>query len=127
MYSFRHFHTTDDKDEPPKKVSYTFDADQIKGTTRGRGGLMLMAFTCSKCETKQARTFSKESYEQGVVLLRCEGCDNLHLIADNLGWFRDNKVNIQQIMEEKGEKLHTNVSKDGIEFVINNGPSDQEV
>jgi len=78
-----------------------------------------MAFTCSKCETKQARTFSKESYEKGVVLLRCEGCDNLHLIADNLGWFRDEKVNIQKIMEEKGEKLTTNVSDEGIEFVIN--------
>lgn len=80
------------KNEDP--VKYNFDADQIKGTTRGRGGLMLMAFTCSKCETKQAKTFSKESYEHGVVLLRCDGCENLHLIADNLGWFRDNKVNI---------------------------------
>jgi protein import protein ZIM17 len=53
-----------------------------------------MAFTCSKCETKQAKTFSKESYTQGVVLVRCDGCNNLHLIADNLGWFRDTKVNI---------------------------------
>ena len=82
-----------------------------------------MAFTCSKCETKQARTFSKESYEKGVVLLRCEGCDNLHLIADNLGWFRDEKVNIQQLMAEKGEKLTTNVSDEGIEFVINESPT----
>jgi protein import protein ZIM17 len=53
-----------------------------------------MAFTCVKCETKQARTFSKESYEKGVVLVRCEGCDKLHLIADNLGWFNDEKTNI---------------------------------
>jgi mitochondrial protein import protein ZIM17 len=79
---------------------------------------MLMAFTCSKCETKQAKTFSKDSYQNGVVLLRCEGCDNLHLIADNLGWFRDNKVNIQLLMEEKGEQVLTNMSKDGIEFVL---------
>lgn len=77
-----------------------------------------MAFTCSKCETKQAKTFSKDSYQNGVVLLRCEGCDNLHLIADNLGWFRDNKVNIQLLMEEKGEQVLTNMSKDGIEFVL---------
>ena len=80
-----------------------------------------MAFTCVKCETKQARTFSKESYEKGVVLVRCEGCDKLHLIADNLGWFNDEKTNIQTIMEEKGEKLMTNVSDQGIEFVINEG------
>jgi len=35
-----------------------------------------------------------------VVLIRCEGCDNLHLIADNLGWFRDERVNIEDILRE---------------------------
>ena len=80
-----------------------------------------MAYTCAKCETKQARTFSKESYEKGVVLVRCEGCDKLHLIADNLGWFRDEKVNISTIMEEKGEKLNTNISNESIEFTLNEG------
>ena len=109
------------EDDKSSKVSYKFDADQIKGTTRGRGGLLLMAYTCAKCETKQARTFSKESYEKGVVLVRCEGCDKLHLIADNLGWFRDEKVNISTIMEEKGEKLNTNISNESIEFTLNEG------
>lgn len=78
-----------------------------------------MAFTCAKCDTKQAKTFSKDSYESGVVLLRCEGCDSLHLIADNLGWFRDQKVNIEDIMREKGEKVSvsTNITDDSIEFI----------
>ena len=65
--------------------------------------MLMMANTCGKCEAKQARTFSRHSYEKGVVLIRCEGCDSLHLIADNMGWFRDEKVNIEQIMREKGE------------------------
>ena len=49
----------------------------------------MMMYTCAVegCDTKQARTFTKDSYNHGVVLLRCEGCNNLHLIADNLGWF----------------------------------------
>jgi hypothetical protein len=55
-----------------------------------------------------ARTFSKFSYKKGVVLIRCAGCDSLHLIADNLGWFRDEGVNIEQIMKEKGELIHKN-------------------
>lgn len=75
-----------------------------------------MAFTCSKCETKQARTFSKDSYTKGVVLLRCGGCDSLHLIADNLGWFRDSKTNIEDLMKEKGDKVTTNIDDNSIEF-----------
>mgnify|MGYP002635602353 CR=1 FL=1 len=102
-----------------KKVSYTFDADDIKGNTRGKGGTLLMAFTCTVCDTKQARTFNKDSYTKGVVLLRCGGCDNLHLIADNLGWFRDGKTNIQDIMKEKGDTVKTNIDDNSIAFDIN--------
>ena len=54
---------------------------------------------------RAARTFSKDSYTKGVVLLRCGGCDSLHLIADNLGWFRDSKTNIEDLMKEKGDKV----------------------
>jgi len=75
-----------------------------------------MAFTCGKCGTKQARTFSKDSYDNGVVLVKCSGCDSLHLIADNLGWFKDSKTNIQDIMAEKGDKVVTNVDDNSIEF-----------
>ena len=43
-----------------------------------------------------------------MVLIRCEGCDNLHLIADNLGWFENDgvykgkNINIETIMRDKG-------------------------
>ena len=53
----------------------------------------------------------------GVVLIRCEGCDNLHLIADNLGWFRDEGVNIEQLMKEKGKKVYRYVTKETMEFI----------
>ena len=78
----------------------------------------MMAYTCSVCETKQARTFPQDAYTKGVVLLRCEGCDKLHLIADNLGWFRDESVNIEQIMAEKGETVNTNIRESTIEFTV---------
>jgi len=38
-------------------------------------------------------------------LVRCEGCNNNHLIADNLGWFEDDPVNIEILMERNGEKV----------------------
>jgi len=114
-------------DDGSKKVSYTFNQDEIKGNRRGQEGLLLMAFTCSKCETKQAKTFSKQSYTKGVILIRCDGCDSLHLIADNLGWFEDSSVNIQDIMREKGEQVTTNITDSGIEFEVKNPESSEPV
>jgi len=66
---------------------------------------MSIIFTCNVCKTRQAKSMSKKSYEKGVVLIRCDGCDNLHLIADNLGWFRDEKINIVDILKEKEEEV----------------------
>jgi protein import protein ZIM17 len=40
-----------------------------------------------------------------VVLVRCQGCTNLHLIADNLNWFGESNKNIESILAEKGEKV----------------------
>ncbi|KAG5459291.1 MAG: DNL zinc finger-domain-containing protein [Olpidium bornovanus] len=48
---------------------------------------------------------SKLAYTKGVVLIQCEGCSNRHLIADNLGWFRDKKVNVEDLVRENGEVI----------------------
>ncbi|CAH8328622.1 unnamed protein product [Eruca vesicaria subsp. sativa] len=47
----------------------------------------MMVFTWKVCETRSMKMVRKESYEKGVAAVRCEGCDNLHLIADRRGWF----------------------------------------
>jgi mitochondrial protein import protein ZIM17 len=79
----------------PHPLIVIVDSKDIKGPTRNRKGLLMIMFTCNVCQHRQGRTFSKDAYEVGVVLIRCEGCENLHLIADNLGWFRDEQVNIE--------------------------------
>ena len=50
---------------------------------------MGIIFKCNVCNTRNAQSFSKKSYEEGVVIVKCCNCGSLHLIADNLGWFED--------------------------------------
>lgn len=57
------------------------------------------------CETRSAKTLSKHAYFHGVVLVRCPHCENLHLIADRLGWFEEESTDIESILKAKGEHV----------------------
>jgi hypothetical protein len=57
-----------------------------EGDASSRMGIQ---FRCQICDHTLQKTFTRQSYEHGVVLIRCDSCENLHLIADNLGWFKD--------------------------------------
>ena len=51
----------------------------------------------------------------------------MHLIADNLGWFRDEKVNIEQIMQEQGNKVNKYVTNEALEFILTKDDTTQEL
>lgn len=79
------------------------DKDISKHETYGK---MQIIFTCTVCNTRNSRKFSKVSYEKGIVIVECDGCKANHLIADNLGWFPDvGCKNIEEILATKGEKV----------------------
>ncbi|CAN1238096.1 DNL-type zinc finger protein [Linum grandiflorum] len=63
-----------------------------------------MMFTCNVCETRSLKTLSKDSYEKGVVVARCGGCNNLHLIADRLGWFGE-PGSVEDLLASRGEAV----------------------
>lgn len=65
---------------------------------------LAMIFTCNVCETRSVKTASRESYEKGVVVARCGGCNNLHLIADHLGLF-GKPGSIEDFLAARGEEV----------------------
>ncbi|KAN0121104.1 zf-DNL domain containing protein [Russula decolorans] len=71
-----------------------------------------LTFTCTagSCSTRSTHQFTKRAYEKGIVLIECPGCKTRHLIADNLGWFKesteDGKLrNIEDILRARGDAV----------------------
>lgn len=77
---------------------------------------LAFVFTCKVCETRSMKTASRESYEKGVVVARCGGCNNLHLIADRLGWFGE-PGSIEDFLAAQGEKVKKG-SSDTLNFTL---------
>lgn len=55
----------------------------------------------ARCQKRSEETFSKQSYHSGTVIIRCEGCRNLHLIADHLKIISETKVELEDILQGK--------------------------
>jgi len=104
--------------EPYNWFSSTNSEDQ-DAQKLGKAATKKMAiFTCKICDTRSARTFSMESYTKGVVIVTCFGCKNRHVIADNLGWFGDDK-NIEETLQKRGEEVFKSIGpNDTIELLL---------
>lgn len=79
-----------------------------------------LTFTCTagperqqpECGERSTHEFSKNSYENGIVLVQCPKCKARHLIADHLGWFKEitkdgQLKTLEDIMKDKGEEAIT--------------------
>lgn len=71
-----------------------------------------ITFTCTvpDCGTRSTHEFTKRSYQKGIVIVQCPGCESRHLIADHLGWFKESTEEgklktVEDLMRAKGESV----------------------
>ncbi|EIN03912.1 zf-DNL-domain-containing protein [Punctularia strigosozonata HHB-11173 SS5] len=113
--------------DPPQNALSPPPADspgsQVLGKIEQR---LQITFTCTvtDCGTRSSHEFTKRSYERGIVIVQCPGCQNRHLIADHLGWFKesteDGKLRtVEDLMRAKGEQVrrgHIDGSGEVVEY-----------
>ena len=85
-------HATDRKEPPPPASAQPVGSTASEETTSTSSSAnarkdLYMMFTGAKCETRAARGFSRQAFENGVVIVTCPGCQVKHVIADRMGWF----------------------------------------
>lgn len=67
------------------------------------------------------------AYNTGVVMVRCYGCDNLHLIADRLNWFDEGSVDVHDLIARYGSAEEAAASDGSVKTSLQLTPADIEV
>eukprot|EP00282_Hemiselmis_andersenii_P026061 CAMPEP_0171998966 /NCGR_PEP_ID=MMETSP1041-20130122/1521_1 /TAXON_ID=464988 /ORGANISM="Hemiselmis andersenii, Strain CCMP439" /LENGTH=337 /DNA_ID=CAMNT_0012652381 /DNA_START=6 /DNA_END=1020 /DNA_ORIENTATION=- len=85
-----------------------FEKGQRRRQAAGEGGGDAVHLQQVRDATEQE--VHADGNEKGIVVVKCDGCEAKHLIADNIGWYKDwtgeaGGTNIEEIMASKGVSI----------------------
>ena len=95
----------------------------VPGATNTEAKKLAIIYTCKVCDTRSAKQFTEQAYKHGVVLVRCPGCQNLHLISDKLGMFEDKGEDgkgwdVEKALTKAGENVKAVSGEDVLELTL---------
>lgn len=69
-----------------------------------------LAFTCdaNDCGTRISKRIKRRSYERGTVVVQCPTCEKYHIIADNMGMYKEvtgGARNVEELAKQQGQKV----------------------
>lgn len=116
-------HELSGNDDNNKTLDSGESFTDVPGTTNTKGKTLAIIYTCKVCNTRSAKQFTEQAYKHGVVLVKCPGCENHHLIADRLGWFEDRGVDgkgwdVERLLAEVGENVRAVSGNDVLELTL---------
>jgi len=120
----------EDSSDHLRAVLENIRLQMAKRSMKDKSPKIALAFTCTHTgdcsqatpeDRRAVKIISKKSYEEGVVLVKCP-CEKLHLIADNLGWFGEER-NIEEILRNKGEEVQRLRAEDLVDLDAQRSPS----
>ncbi|KAL3650006.1 hypothetical protein CASFOL_006409 [Castilleja foliolosa] len=75
-----------------------------------------MIFFCKSCNVRSVKIVCRDSYDKGVVIARCDGCNDLHLLVDRLGLVGEH-ASIEEFLAAHGQDVEKN-SVDALNLML---------
>ena len=98
----------DDKNAAAVPSTSAGDAKDVQGTAEERANKRKDLYMMFRRQVRDspAKGFSRQAYENGVVIVRCPGCQVQHLVADRYGWFGE-PGSVEDFLKGRGETVVT--------------------
>ncbi|GER48952.1 Zim17-type zinc finger protein [Striga asiatica] len=94
------------KHEIPSLKTHSRKLDMNTNLTATEKHDSAILIICKVCGARSLKTMAGDSYKKGIVIAKCDACNNFHVIADKLGLFGESGiVSVEDFLAARGEEI----------------------